>query len=1392
MVEAIDRAEGEGAALKTGEIPGTEGLNGAASGPEPGPGRAVEEGGPPGVDVRGGAAKVAAVLESAAASNGDDAASPKAASPRAITTPPTAPPAAEPASNQEAKPTAPESSSDPEAAPAPTGEKRKPSPEPADGNGPELKRAKTGDGEDGPVAAHNGGARKVGRPRKNSKREQRIEDMTHHKHKFKKLLFLPSQPISPFKHHPSNLFTTLATMKTLTILAISAVAHAGVLVPQCPEKTDAVNCRRICSSADPGAFHSDKVTCTHVKDDGRDAIRCLSNDRFEFDVKVPCKGKEKAPEKAPGVAGRTKKIEDPAAVPAQSTSTGPANNPSQVPDTTKKDKNTAADAGKGTPNNPVQVPPGCVPISSEQVPSNADESSSRGKEAQESKTNSNLAGRWAWPSLVRPPWPRLEAAMDLPMLSARDDSPNDASKQLLDLLQNPFRGQIAAVSLPLAFGISLGTLIFTAICFSFIRPYHQAIYAPKLKHADKKYAPPPLGKKPWAWITPVLQTTEASLVPQIGMDATIFLRFTRMCRNMFLVLALVGFAILVPVNVANSTVYEGHISDWTMRITPRDVWGQPQWAQVVVAWLFDLIIIGFLWYNYRSVLRLRRRYFETDEYQNSLHSRTLMLYDLPRQARSDEGIARIIDKVVPNSSFARTVVARNVKILPELIDEHEHAVRKLEKILAKYLKNPAQLPASRPTCKPSKKDRSLDTYPRGQKLDAIDYYTQRIRDLEIEIKEVRASVDRRGTMPYGFASYSDMAEAHAIAHACRGSKPEGATVMLAPKPSDIIWQNMPLSKATRSRRRWINNFWIVVLTFLWVAPNAMMAIFLVNLSNLGKVWPAFQRNFERNIQFWGMVQGIASPALTSLVYLVLPIIFRRLSVQAGDQTKTGRESHVLARMYSFFVFNNLIVFSCFSTIWAFVAGVKKRTNSGTNAWEAIEKENMAAAVFLALCENSLFWVTYLLQRELGIAVDLAQLWPLIQGFFLKKLSSPTPRELIELTAPPAFDYASYYNYFLFYVTVTLCFASIQPLVLPATALFFCFEVYLKKYLILYRFVTKTESGGLFWRVLFNRFILATILANLVVLLTCWVRGDGTHIQFYAVAPLPLVMMAFKLYCRRAFDDKIRYYSTRLSSKLHDAQLHKEPRLRSEKLSTKFGHPALYRPLITPMVHSKAQNLLPSVYRGRLTDGRGAGGASAGGDDLVSVSGYSDMYALDAMQQGGKPGQRDKGRLPGFEYVSESHMDFAYYKDRAEFTEQHGGSELYGRPGTPGTDAETQSLSGRSFSATTVTRTRSPLYGENSGSPLYRQETGGGSPLYPRQDHGGSPLYRQDHGGSPLYSHDNGSSAGLVRNAAAAPTGPPPLGSFGYSGLAQAEESDPGRTSYFRGGSRPLRPAGEGW
>ncbi len=182
-------------------------------------------------------------------------------------------------------------------------------------------------------------------------------------------------------------------------------------------------------------------------------------------------------------------------------------------------------------------------------------------------------------------------------------------------------------SLSAAVGTSVGFTLLLAIAFSLFRPYNSVVYAPKLKHADDKHAPPPLGKGVFAWVTPVIRTKEADLIGQVGLDATIFLRFTRMCRNIFITITILGCGILIPVNLTLSTSFTfPDRTAWIQLVTPVNTFGQALWSVVVCAWLFTAIIAGFLFWNYRVVLRLRRHYFDSPDYQNSLHARTLMVW----------------------------------------------------------------------------------------------------------------------------------------------------------------------------------------------------------------------------------------------------------------------------------------------------------------------------------------------------------------------------------------------------------------------------------------------------------------------------------------------------------------------------------------------------------------------------------------------------------------------------------------------------------------------------------------------------------------------------------------------------------------------------------------------
>lgn len=152
------------------------------------------------------------------------------------------------------------------------------------------------------------------------------------------------------------------------------------------------------------------------------------------------------------------------------------------------------------------------------------------------------------------------------------------------------------------------------------------------------------------------------------------------------------------------------------------------------------------------------------------------------------------------------------------------------------------------------------------------------------------------------------------------------------------------SKSSRRWNRFIGNLLFTALSLLYVIPNALIAIFLSNMNNIGLVgkfvlvvglffsqMPSFGQNLTI---FWqGIIrvlplckshrrrtricadycrQGFAAPTVTSLIYLLLPICMRRLSKWQGDLTRSSRERHVVSKLYVFFIINNLIIFTIFS------------------------------------------------------------------------------------------------------------------------------------------------------------------------------------------------------------------------------------------------------------------------------------------------------------------------------------------------------------------------------------------------------------------------------------------------------------------------------------------------
>jgi hypothetical protein len=105
---------------------------------------------------------------------------------------------------------------------------------------------------------------------------------------------------------------------------------------------------------------------------------------------------------------------------------------------------------------------------------------------------------------------------------------------------------ITAIIAGLVTSTVISTIVF--VIFSVLRPRHKIVYAPKLKHLNGKPPPPPIGEGIFSWLKPVWQCSDEYLLDKIGLDAVLFLRFWRLCRNIFICLG-IGSAVIIPFNI---------------------------------------------------------------------------------------------------------------------------------------------------------------------------------------------------------------------------------------------------------------------------------------------------------------------------------------------------------------------------------------------------------------------------------------------------------------------------------------------------------------------------------------------------------------------------------------------------------------------------------------------------------------------------------------------------------------------------------------------------------------------------------------------------------------------------------------------------------------------------
>ncbi|GAA6019485.1 hypothetical protein JCM11491_000973 [Sporobolomyces phaffii] len=752
----------------------------------------------------------------------------------------------------------------------------------------------------------------------------------------------------------------------------------------------------------------------------------------------------------------------------------------------------------------------------------------------------------------------------------------DAAQSLVASFNNKLN-KVApgAVGIQLALMVVIGIAALAA--FSVLRPSNSNVYMPKVKYSEDEKRPPKIGKGITDWIPPVLHATEAELMSTIGLDSVAYLRFLRMCRNMFLCIGILCCAVLIPVNVVYNLKYvKAENRNYLLMLTMENVRGDWLWAHVVGTYLLTLVVFWFVWRNYSAIVTLRWQWFRSKTYQESLHARSLLITAVSKRAQTDQGLASLLSSL--NVPYPTTAVhiGRRVGALPALIEKHNETVKELEEVLTTYFKNPDRVPTNRP-----RKRIGGWLGMGGKKVDAVDYLTEKIKNLDNRIEIARQQIHEKKPENYGFASFESVPYAHIVAKTLHGKRRMGSHFELAPQPTDIIWTNLTMSDGARMKNKFFGGLLLILLCGLYTIPLIAVAL-LANLAALS-AYVGFINNWVNNYSWtFSAFVGIVPPILTLVLQMVLPMIIRWIASLQGATTHSQSDRIVTARYSAFLFITQFIIFSLLGVIVQIISQVVVEVQGHASQDKVFNYlKTIPDKLQSTYMIQSNYWLTVFPLRGASALFDLAQIISLLLVWFRTRMFGRTPREIREWTKPPIFDFPVYYSNHLLTVAVSLVYAPIAPLVVAFGAAAFAVSTWVYKYQLMYVNVSRSETGGRLWNVAVNRILMGVILMHLFMALSIGLQSKW----FYAIAMAPpaVSVLLFKYLLDRKFDNRFRWYIPS-EQEMSEVHLHHAD-ARKHRLQKRFGHPSLHEPLFTPMLHKKVQHLLPTIYNGRIGQGQ---------------------------------------------------------------------------------------------------------------------------------------------------------------------------------------------------------------
>lgn len=707
----------------------------------------------------------------------------------------------------------------------------------------------------------------------------------------------------------------------------------------------------------------------------------------------------------------------------------------------------------------------------------------------------------------------------------------------------------------LVISATFGLSAFLAFCV--LRPRWTQLYNARKKQSKSAARLPDLPKSFLGWIPVLYNISREEVLASAGLDAFAFLSFFRYAIKYLSVTLLFAVTVILPVNYqytgecvvpglcpngTNSTT-EATLPLWTLndgkhgkdpKFAP---YGSFLWTYVVFAWFFTAIALYFLVVETKYIIHMRQAYLGT---QNTVTDRTIRLSGIPPNLRSEEKLKDFVEEL-GIGKVDSVILCKNWSQLDNLMGDRTRCLRKLEESWATYL-GKSQLRSSNRKHRHAPRDEqdrhettalltsqeieqshhvlSSRTRPmhtirygwlglRTRKIDAIDYFEEKLRRYDEKIYELRQQDFK--TTPLAFVTMESTAACQMAIQAKLDPVPGQFLATSAPPPADVVWRNTYLSRNNRMARAWgimlVTGFLTIFWAVLLVPPASLISDAVTD-----KFFPGLKTDdADEKHPFANPLIKTTLPTLYfTLLSVGVPYLYDWMSNQQGMTSQSDVELSVVSKNFFFVFFNLFVIFTIFSSVSQFYDFYKKL--------QEVLRDTSVVIFLVAKSVQQLwrFYTNLIVLQGLGLLPFRLLEFGSVALYPVYLLTAKTPRDHAELAEAPVFQYGFYLpqSMLIFVICVVYSILPTAWLILVFGLLYFIIGAFIYKYQLLYAMEHKQHSTGQIWPMICNRIFLGLIIFHIVM--TGLLAASQALTQAVFMSPLIIATIWFTVYFQRTY------------------------------------------------------------------------------------------------------------------------------------------------------------------------------------------------------------------------------------------------------------------------------------